>query len=175
MRPGGLRLANHNRVERFTQKGLTGLWSEYKCLAAARLRQSTITSILFTMSSLHPFDPITPGEIQLAVRILESAFPGVKLRHKRIDLQEPTKHEVVPFLEAERRGEPHPRKPARLLMTLFHRMDTGSFYKAVLNADTKSVVYAKELPKDFQVSGDINNIDDNICLPMTRVRWTWTR
>ena len=100
----------------------------------------------------HPFDPITPGEIQLAVRILEAAFPGVKLRYKRIDLQEPTKHEVIPYIEAERLGKPCPRKPARLLMALYHRLDNGSFYKALLNADTESVVLAKELPKDVQVS-----------------------
>lgn len=104
------------------------------------------------MTSLHPFDPITPGEIQLAVRILESAFTGVKLRYKRIDLQEPAKHEVIPYLEAERRGEPRPRKPARLLMALFHRLDTGAFHKALINADTKSIVSAKELPKDVQVN-----------------------
>lgn len=103
------------------------------------------------MSSLHPFDPITPGEIQLAVWILETAFSGVKLRYKRIDLQEPTKHEVVPYIEAERRGESRPRKPARLLMALFHRLDTGAFHKALINADTKTIVSAKELPKDVQV------------------------
>lgn len=109
------------------------------------------------MTSLHPFDPITPGEIQLAVRILESAFPGVKLRYKRIDLQEPTKHEVIPFLEAERRGEPRPRKPARLLMALFHRLDTGAFHRALINADTKLILSAKELPKDVQVGFTFQN------------------
>ena len=103
------------------------------------------------MTGLHPFDPITPWEIQLAVRILESAFPGVKLRYKRIDLQEPTKHEAIPYIEAERLDKPRPRKPARLLMALFHRLDNGSFYKALLNADTKAIVYAKELPKAVQV------------------------
>jgi len=103
------------------------------------------------MASLHPFDPITPGEIQLAVRILESAFPGVSLRYKRIDLQEPAKNEVIPYLEAERRGDIRPRKPARLLAAMFHRLDNGSFYKALLNADTKSVVSAKEMPKGVQV------------------------
>lgn len=104
------------------------------------------------MASLHPFDPITPAEIQLAVRLLQATFPGIKLRYKRIDLQEPTKHEVIPYLEAERKGEPRPRKPARLLMALFHRLDNGSFFKALLNADTKSVVWARELPKGIQVS-----------------------
>lgn len=103
------------------------------------------------MASLHPFDPITPGEIQLAVRLLESTFPGVKLRYKRIDLQEPIKQDVIPYIEAERLGKPRPKKPARLLMALFHRLDNGSFYKALLNADTNTVVSAKELPKDVQV------------------------
>jgi Cu2+-containing amine oxidase len=98
----------------------------------------------------HPFDPITPGEIHLATRILEAAFPKVPLRYKKIDVQEPIKKEVVPFIEAERLGKPLPPRPTRLLQVLFHRMDTGAFYKALLNAGKRSVVYAKELPKEIQ-------------------------
>lgn len=105
-----------------------------------------------TATSFHPFDPISPGEIELAVKILHSAFPGVPLRFKRIDIQEPIKKDVVPYIEAERLGKPLPPKPARLLLALVHRLDTGLFFKAVLNAGTKSVLYAKELPKDTQVS-----------------------
>lgn len=102
-------------------------------------------------AGLHPFDPISPGEIQLAVKILQSAFPGVSLRYKRIDVQEPIKKDVVPYIEAERLGKPLPPKPARLLQAYLQRLDTGVFLKAVLNADTRGVVYAKELPKDAQV------------------------
>lgn len=98
----------------------------------------------------HPFDGITPGEIQLATKILEAAFPGVNLRYKKIDIQEPTKKEVVPFIEAERLGKPLPARPARLLQVLFHRLDSGVFYKALLNAGTRSILYAKELPKEIQ-------------------------
>ena len=101
--------------------------------------------------SLHPFDPITPGEIQLGVKILQATFPGVQLRYKKIDLQEPSKQEVIPYLEAERLGRPLPARPPRLLLALFHRLDNGVFYKALLNADARSVVYAKELI-DVQVS-----------------------
>jgi primary-amine oxidase len=124
------------------------------------------------MASLHPFDPITPGEIQVAVSVLESAFPGVKLRYKRIDLQEPAKHEVVPFLEAERLGEVRPRKPARLLMALFHRLDNGSFFKALVNADTKSIVSAKELPKDVQGPADVDEMIEieQVCLSHPAVK-----
>ncbi|KAH8432763.1 copper amine oxidase [Aspergillus melleus] len=98
----------------------------------------------------HPFDGITPAEIQLATKILEAAFPGVNLRYKKIDIQEPTKKEVVPFIEAERLGKPLPPRPARLLQVLFHRLDTGVFFKALLNAGTRSILYAKELPKEIQ-------------------------
>lgn len=118
-----------------------------------------VNSILLTMSAvtqtgfaqLHPFDPLTPSEIKLAVKILESAFPGVQLRYKRIDVQEPLKKDVIPYIEAERLGKTLPPRPARVLYTLFHRLDNGAFYKALLNVDTKSVIYAKELPKHIQV------------------------
>jgi len=108
----------------------------------------------FTMSSqcLHPFDPITPGEIQLAVRVLQAAFPSVPLRYKKIDLQEPIKADVIPYIEAERLRQPLPPRPARILLAYFNRLDNGSFYKALLNADTRSIIYAKEMPKEVQVS-----------------------
>lgn len=99
----------------------------------------------------HPFDPITPAEIVLATKILEAAFPGVPLRYKKIDIQEPIKSDVVPYIEAERLGKPLPPKPARLLQVLFHRKDTGAFFKALLNAGTRSILSAKELPKHIQV------------------------
>jgi primary-amine oxidase len=103
------------------------------------------------MTSLHPFDPITPSEITLATKILQAAFPGVSLRYKKIDIFEPIKAEVVPYIEAERLGKPLPAKPTRLLQVLFHRLDSGAFFKGLLNADAKSVVYVKELPKEIQV------------------------
>lgn len=111
---------------------------------------SLCESNLYTMA--HPFDPITPAEIQLAVRILEASFPGASLRYKRIDVQEPIKKDVIPYIEAERLRQPLPPKPARIIMAYFTRWDTGAFHKTLINADTKSVVYAKQLPKEVQVS-----------------------
>ncbi|KAI9924111.1 hypothetical protein MW887_007351 [Aspergillus wentii] len=123
-------------------------------------------------TTLHPFDPITPGEIQLAVRILEAAFPGVPLRQKRIDVQEPIKSEVVPYIEAERLRKPLPAKPTRLLFALFHRLDSGAFYKALINADSKSIVYAKELPREVQGPVDIDEMIDieKLCMEHPAVK-----
>lgn len=122
------------------------------------------------MASIHPFDPITPGEIQLAVKTLQSAFGS--LRYKRVDLQEPAKQDVAPYLEAERLDKPLPQKPPRLLQALFHRLDNGAFYKALLNADVRSIVYAKELPKEVQVSTNQRVLD---CSNFVRARWMSTR
>ncbi|KAE8384432.1 copper amine oxidase [Aspergillus alliaceus] len=117
-------------------------------------------------STPHPFDPITPEEIQLATKILQAAFPGVSLRYKKIDVQEPIKKEVVPFIEAERLGQPLPTRPTRLLQVLFHRLDNGAFYKALLNAGTRSIISAKEMPKDIQASVDADEMIEieQLCL-----------
>ncbi len=112
---------------------------------------SSETQPQLTAAGPHPFDPISPGEIRLAVQLLGKVFPGTKLRYKRIDVQEPLKSEVVPYIEAERLGQPLPKKPTRLLQALLHRLDTNAFIKAVLNADTKTVIAANELPKHVQV------------------------
>jgi len=124
------------------------------------------------MSGLHPFDPITPGEIQLATKLLQAALPGVDLRYKRIDIQEPIKKDVVPYIEAERLGKPLPPKPARFLIALFHRLDTGAFCKALLNASTRAVVSLNEMPKDIQVSWIyfMGYMDANVTAPCRRGR-----
>ncbi|KAH7152652.1 amine oxidase [Dactylonectria macrodidyma] len=119
------------------------------------LRKDTLAK---SLSALHPFDPLDPVEVKLAVLILEKALPGVPLRYKRIDVLEPIKKDTVPYLEAERLGSPLPKKPARLLFAYFHRKDTGGFFKAVVNVDAMKPVYIKELPKDVQGPADIDEL-----------------
>lgn len=94
----------------------------------------------------------------MAVKVLEATFPGVPLRYKKIDMLEPIKKDVVPYIEAERLGKPLPAKPARLLQVMFHRMDNGSFHKGLLNADTRSVVSMNELPTEVQVCYDFGEL-----------------
>ncbi|CAH0024509.1 unnamed protein product [Clonostachys rhizophaga] len=112
---------------------------------------------MMPLSQLHPFDPLTPEDITLCANILRNAIPGVTLRFKRIDVLEPVKGETVAYLEAERSGNALPPKPARLLFSYFHRMDTGVFHKAVVNVNGQ-IVYIKELPKDIQGPADIDEL-----------------
>lgn len=106
----------------------------------------------------HPFDPLTAQEIRLGLRILQSAFAGVQLRINRIDLQEPIKKDVIPYIEAQRLGKPLPKKPARLIYSYFYRLDTGACCKALINADNASVVSAKELPAGVQVTLSLDSL-----------------
>ncbi|PLN76423.1 copper amine oxidase [Aspergillus taichungensis] len=125
-----------------------------------------------TAATLHPFDPITPHEIRLVARILEAAFPGVALRYNRIDLHEPIKNDVVPYIEAERLRQPLPPRPARLLYSYFHRQDNGACYKSLVNADSKTVVSTKAIPEGVQVPVDIDELIDieRLCMEHPAVK-----
>ena len=114
----------------------------------------------------HPFDPIRPDEIQRTVKILQLSFPGVSLRFKAIEIQEPRKAEVVPFLEAERLGKPLPPPPARTAYVLFHRLDNHAFIKGLVNLDTGRPASLKELPKEVQGPVDVDEMIEieELCL-----------
>lgn len=105
--------------------------------------------------NVHPFDPITPTEVRWASKMLQGALPGVALRFKRIDMAEPLKKEVIPYIEAERLGQMPLKKPTRMLQAIFHRQDDWSFCKALLNVDTRCIVYVRQLPAGTQVGREL--------------------
>jgi primary-amine oxidase len=73
-----------------------------------------------TPRSFHPFDPVTEQEIRSAVTILRAEFKGVGLRFKYIDVNEPVKRDVIPYVEADRLHQQLPASPLRLIQCLFH-------------------------------------------------------
>lgn len=119
-----------------------------------------------SFGSPHPFDPIRPSEIRETVQILNAAFPGATLRYKAIDIQEPLKGDVIPFIEAERTGSRLPKKPARIVYSLFHRLDTGALLKGIINLDAKKILLAKELPRGVQGPVDVDEMIEieELCL-----------
>ncbi|KAH7377854.1 copper amine oxidase [Pyrenochaeta sp. MPI-SDFR-AT-0127] len=125
------------------------------------------------MASIHPFDPVTPGEIKLASQIIQKALPGVPVRFKRIDLQEPIKKDVIPFLESERLGlRPLPTPPPRIIQALFDNEQSGALNKALVNTRSKSIVYIRELPKHIQAPMDPEELVEmeQLCLNHPKVR-----
>ncbi|KAI9369682.1 copper amine oxidase [Aspergillus egyptiacus] len=65
-------------------------------------------------ASVHPFDPLTPGEISKAAAIVCAHFPGQTPAFRFITLKEPLKSEMLPFLEKEHLGLPATTRPARI-------------------------------------------------------------
>ena len=106
----------------------------------------------------HPFDPLRPEEISLTVSILKSALPGVELRFKCLEIQEPLKQDVIPYIEAERTGSPLPSPPQRVAYVYLHRMDTHAFMKALVNVGQRSVLSLKELPRHIQGPVDVDEL-----------------
>lgn len=86
------------------------------------------------MSAPHPFDPISAAEIRNATTILKASFPDVKLRFKLIDVNEPIKKDVIPYIEAERLGNPLPPPPARIIQALFH---SKNFFSIIITGSAK--------------------------------------
>ncbi|KAL7785640.1 copper amine oxidase [Trichoderma ceciliae] len=120
---------------------------------------------------MHPFDPIRADEITLAADILKAALPDTSLRFKVIEVQEPVKKDVIPYLEAERTGQPLPPPPPRLVFSYLHRLDTHAFLKAVVNLDSKTVTSLEQLPGHIQGPVDVDEMIglETVCLQHPRV------
>lgn len=107
----------------------------------------------------HPFDPLRPDEIETAVRLFREALPEVPLRFKTLEIQEPVKQHVIDYIEAERTGKkPLPTPPARIVFSLFHRLDSQVFIKGLVNLQTESVISLKDLPKGMQGPADVDEM-----------------
>lgn len=56
--------------------------------------------------SVHPFAPLSAPEIKLAAELIHGEWPEkTDFQFKVITLEEPSKADVIPVLEAEARGE----------------------------------------------------------------------
>ncbi|GJN67751.1 copper amine oxidase 1 [Purpureocillium lilacinum] len=118
------------------------------------------------MAITHPLDPLQPQELRLAVSLLKDSLPGIPLRFKTIEVQEPAKKDVVPYVEAERLGELLPQAPARIVHVLFHRQDTGAHCHALINVDNSCIISQGDLPEHSQSHADVDEMVEieKICL-----------
>jgi primary-amine oxidase len=107
------------------------------------------------MAAIHPFDPITPGEIGSVVHILRSKYPDDQLRFKLVDIFDCPKAEVISFLEKQRLGQTVSKLPDRRARVYFHlKKDLTLLHKAVVNITSEQVEKDESLrdvqgPVDF--------------------------
>ncbi|KAK1828665.1 copper amine oxidase [Podospora conica] len=104
------------------------------------------------MTSQHPFDPLTPAEIELAADIVKKTFDNGALLFRVITLLEPPKAEMMPFLDFEHKVTDTPAKtPAR--MALVHVYVDKIFHELKVDLDQRSV------PSDEVLEGRHAHID----------------
>lgn len=96
------------------------------------------------MAAPHPFDQITPQELELVVKLIKDAHPSEKPHFAQIDRLDPPKKNMIAYLEAERQGvAPHPI-PRRAYAYFYVGLD---FHKALINLTFKHVICDIVLPE----------------------------
>lgn len=77
-------------------------------------------------SKSHPLGPLTGAEIIQASDLVKKCWGKTALQFKVITLQEPLKTELIPYLAAERAGQPTPRIDRRAFVVYYFRGTVGS-------------------------------------------------
>lgn len=113
----------------------------------------------------HPFDPLTPRELakvsssviyfkiylltaKQAAQIARGVLKGKTPNFRVITLQEPRKHEMLPFLESEHLGQrpiSRPARTARVQATLPGNSGLNEMVELLVDLDAASVVKKEHL------------------------------
>ncbi|KAF2673059.1 hypothetical protein BT63DRAFT_475624 [Microthyrium microscopicum] len=110
----------------------------------------------------HPLDALNGVDISSASALVKQRYGSVPLRFKDAEVVEPPKAELIPFLEAERKGldgSALPAAPPRIISLTFHPQDTKVFAEAIVNVDSKEILSIKQLG-DIQGPIDMDEYKD---------------
>lgn len=107
---------------------------------------------------IHPLDPATADEIELATGLIKCLFADVDLHFKAAGLQESPKKQLTAFLDAEHEGKPLPEIP-RLIHAIWYIKRTPRLFEGIVDVTSRSVVSHKELPRDFH--GPVDRVELN--------------
>ena len=105
-------------------------------------------------SYVHPLDPLSPAEITSATAILRSVYPADSPIHfKAVTLDEPAKHLVLPYLDAEHKGLALPIVP-RTAYILYVMVNTHKAFEAIVDFASGKLVSNIQIPEDCLVATD---------------------
>ncbi|RKU40465.1 hypothetical protein DL546_002320 [Coniochaeta pulveracea] len=103
---------------------------------------------------VHPLGPLSPEEISRSSKLLAQSWPeGTLFRFKSIVLREPTKAELLPYLEAEWSGKELPSID-RLSDVVYYIKNTDKLHEAIVNLTTGKVESNKLLGPFMHANGD---------------------
>ena len=85
-------------------------------------------------SVAHPLCPLSGSEISTTSEIIRSVWPeNTDLRFKVITLEEPSKHDLAPYIEAEHSGARLPQLERRVFVTYYIRNTVSSITSIAMN------------------------------------------
>ncbi|VUC22354.1 unnamed protein product [Clonostachys rosea] len=123
---------------------------------------------------LHPFDPLTPGEISKASRIVRPHFGDRNPNFRVITLLEPHKKEMIPYLEKEHRKqtpEKLPTRNARVEVVVKGHNGQNELFELVLDLDAEKVVSKKhQRGKHSYIDADYMKLVEQACLANEQVQ-----
>ena len=102
----------------------------------------------------HPYAPLSANEIVNASSLLRAQWPDTTdVQFKVITLAEPPKHEVVPYLQAERDHASLPTLDRKAFITYYLRK-TNKLHEAYVNLSEQEVESNVRLGKNVHGGGD---------------------
>lgn len=117
-------------------------------------------------SKAHPLDPLTPAEIKQVSSLLKAYSPDKSLHFKYINILEPPKKQLRPFLRAERNAFTKHPSPSRLASVLYYHRGTADLFQATVNLDTSKVESAELLDSRYHAQADRDEIIElrDVCM-----------
>ncbi|KAE8155154.1 copper amine oxidase [Aspergillus avenaceus] len=124
-------------------------------------------------TNTHPFDPLQPEEISKAADIVRSALEGKTPAFRVITLQEPSKEQMIPFLEKEHAGQsiPCPNRTARAEVIVRGNGDKNELIELRVDLDSSVVIKKQHLPgKHSYIDSDYMKAVGEVCRADARVQ-----
>ncbi|KAL8695390.1 MAG: hypothetical protein Q9218_000149 [Villophora microphyllina] len=106
----------------------------------------------------HPLSPLTSSEITNAAKLVQRLYSGsTSLQYKAITLEEPQKAQLVPYLDAEHRGDETPTIERRAFVCYYIR-NTDKLHEAIVNLSRQKVETNVRLGPSIHGPGDAEEI-----------------
>ncbi|KAH7176895.1 copper amine oxidase [Dactylonectria macrodidyma] len=111
---------------------------------------------------MHPLDPLTPGEIIAAAKLVRSRNEGKGVHFKNITLIEPPKKDLREFLAAERKGSASPVTLTRRASALYYQKKgetlTADLFVATVDLGASVVEQVENLDTRYYGQADMDEV-----------------
>jgi primary-amine oxidase len=103
----------------------------------------------------HPLAPLRTHEVDIARQVITKARTGYLLLFRDVFAEEPTKAELVPFLDAEHAGrvideESRPPRLARVQYDTISDNGSHAYTESIINVETREEVLHRVVEKESQ-------------------------